>query len=246
MDPVPVPPMPSLTKTWHSAPYAAIDPTQPKLSSKGKTVVITGGATGIGAAIARAFAAAGASRIAIMSRTEKNLLAAKATIEATFPATKVLTPTADVSKEDQVDAAFDAVKKEFGTIDIMVSNSAFMATNTSLAAADVKDWWTTYETNVLGAMLVTRAFLRNKSEGAFLLNISSGVAHMPGMGHGISAYASSKSASTKLFEYVAVEEQGVHVVNVQPGIVDSELNRKSTIPGMDDGEFIVLLCTLFR
>jgi NADPH:quinone reductase-like Zn-dependent oxidoreductase len=80
MDPVPVPPMPSLTKTWHSAPYAAIDPTQPKLSAKGKTFVITGGATAIGAAIARAFAAAGASRIAIMSRTEKNLLAAKAVV----------------------------------------------------------------------------------------------------------------------------------------------------------------------
>ncbi len=66
---------------------------------------------------------------------------------------------------------------------------------------------------------------------------------MPAMPHGISAYASSKAAATKLFEYIGVEEgakRGLHVVNVQPGIVDSELNRKSSIPGADHGEYITL------
>ncbi len=70
----------SFTKIWHNQPYAAIDPTQPKLSAKGKFVVVTGGATGIGKAIAVAFAQAGAKTIAILARRLEKLEIAAAEI----------------------------------------------------------------------------------------------------------------------------------------------------------------------
>jgi FlaA1/EpsC-like NDP-sugar epimerase len=78
-------PFPPFTKVWHTEPYPAISPTRPELSVTGKSVLITGGGTGIGAAIAKAFAAAGSTQIAIVGRTEKTLLATKQELETLFP-----------------------------------------------------------------------------------------------------------------------------------------------------------------
>ena len=74
--------IPSLTEAWHNASYPAISPSNPALSVAGKTVFVTGGGVGIGFTTARAYAAAGASRIAISGRTEKTFLSAKGDIES--------------------------------------------------------------------------------------------------------------------------------------------------------------------
>lgn len=58
----------TVTKTDHRKPYPAIDPSKPSLSAAGKNVLVTGGATGIGFAIAREFAIAGAASIVIVGR----------------------------------------------------------------------------------------------------------------------------------------------------------------------------------
>jgi NAD(P)-dependent dehydrogenase (short-subunit alcohol dehydrogenase family) len=84
--------------------------------------------------------------------------------------------------------------------------------------------------------LVSRAFLRHAAKDAYLLNINAGISHMPAFPIGISAYAVGKAAAIKLFEYIAVENPGIHVVNVHPGIVESDVNRKSGLPGMDHGK----------
>ena len=62
------------TKTYHKATYPALDPTRPELSAKGKSIVITGGGTGIGAETAKYFAKAGASLIALLGRREEPLV----------------------------------------------------------------------------------------------------------------------------------------------------------------------------
>jgi hypothetical protein len=74
-------PFPSPTSTWHSNTYPSLAPSRPELSAKGKTVLITGGGTGIGAETARYFAQAGATRIAILGRREQPLLDTKTSIE---------------------------------------------------------------------------------------------------------------------------------------------------------------------
>jgi NAD(P)-dependent dehydrogenase (short-subunit alcohol dehydrogenase family) len=89
------------------------------------------------------------------------------------------------------------------------------------------------ETNVKGAFLVSRAFLRHAAKDAYLLSINTGIGHMPALPGGMSAYAASKAAAIKLFEYVALENPGIHVVNVHPGVVESDMNRKSGLPGLD-------------
>lgn len=80
--------MPSLTQVWRNASYPAIDPTKASLSVASKTVFVTGGGAGIGLATARAFAAAGASIVAISGRTEKTLRAAKGTSKLHTPELK--------------------------------------------------------------------------------------------------------------------------------------------------------------
>jgi NADPH:quinone reductase-like Zn-dependent oxidoreductase len=99
-------PFPSPTSTWHTKTYQSISPTRPELSAKGKTVVVTGGGTGIGAETARYFAEAGASRIAIFGRREQPLLDTKASIEHKFPDVEVFVASTDVTNKNEVDAAF--------------------------------------------------------------------------------------------------------------------------------------------
>jgi NAD(P)-dependent dehydrogenase (short-subunit alcohol dehydrogenase family) len=111
------------TKTYHKKAYPAIDPTRPELSAKGKTIVITGGGTGIGAETAVYFARAGASRIALLGRREQPLLDTKARIEAESPGTKILAIPTDVVKQSDVDAAFEKIASG-GKINVLVSNAA--------------------------------------------------------------------------------------------------------------------------
>jgi short-subunit dehydrogenase involved in D-alanine esterification of teichoic acids len=88
---------PSPTKTYHTSAYPAINPYLPSLSSEGKNVVITGGGSGIGSEITRAFAQSGAATIALLGRTENSLLKMEKEIEAEYKTTKVDAYVADIT-----------------------------------------------------------------------------------------------------------------------------------------------------
>ena len=181
-------------------------------------------------------AAAGARQIAIFGRRRNVLEATKAEIEKAYPSTHVATFAADVTKATEVDAAFDQIAHKFGKINVFVSNSGYLSTPNDVASSDIDDWWTSMDINVKGALFTARAFLRHAAKGAYLLNISSGIGHMPAIPLGTSAYAVSKAAAIKLFEYIAVENPDLYVVNIQPGVVKSDVNIKSGIPAQDDGK----------
>ncbi|RYP69138.1 hypothetical protein DL771_006232 [Monosporascus sp. 5C6A] len=215
--------------------YPAISPSRPELSAKGKTVVITGGGSGIGASIVKAFAAGGSTKIAIMSRTEKKLLATKHTIEEEFPGTEVLAVTADITNAKQVTDAFVKISQKFGKINVFVCNSAFLPVPRAVFSPDfdAEEWWAAFSTNVLGALYSVRGFIRHAAEGAHILHISTCVCHIPPMEAGPSAYSASKAAATKFFDHVAYENPGLNVVNVHPGLIESDMSRKSGHRGMD-------------
>ncbi|KAH6605420.1 short-chain dehydrogenase [Trichoderma cornu-damae] len=240
-------PFPSLTETWHSEPYPAISPTRPELSCAGRVVVVTGGGSGIGAAITRSFAQAGAEKIAIISRTQSRLDKAKAEIEAKNPRTKVLAIAADINNEAEISAAFAKVEETFGKIDVYVSNSAAISESSKVAEGDVAGWRRNFETNVFGAFLSFKAFHKHAAETAHIINVSSGVAHMPALPMGISAYASSKAAAIKLFQYIGLEYPQYNVVSIQPGVIATDLSNNSPITALDSvdlpGQFAVWLAS---
>ena len=137
---------PSFTKTWHDDTYPAIDPKKrPELAQKGKIVVITGGGTGIGRAIAQAFAAAGAAKVAILGRRDEMLQETKRIIEAKNSAVIITTHPTDITDPTAVKKA----AANIGRFDILVSNAAHLPTLQPLLDAPVEDWWRAFEVGAL-------------------------------------------------------------------------------------------------
>jgi NADP-dependent 3-hydroxy acid dehydrogenase YdfG len=114
--------MPSFTKIYRKASYPTIDPSRPDLSTKDKTVIVTGaGHGGIGEAAALALVQAGARKIALIGRTEATLSKTKTTIEQAFPDATVLIAVADVSKSESVGTVAHYIRTELGAWDIFAN-----------------------------------------------------------------------------------------------------------------------------
>jgi NAD(P)-dependent dehydrogenase (short-subunit alcohol dehydrogenase family) len=214
----------SFTKTWHTHPYAAISPKRTEVSAAGKNVIITGGGTGIGKAIAKAFAQAGAASVTILGRRLDRLQTSSAEISAAAgPSTQVLFEVADVSKFASIKAALDNIVAKTGKINVFVSNAGVMRKSGTVADFDEADVRYDYDINVFGAMNAIQAFLPHAAPGACLFNTSSCIGHV-GYMPGVWSYAGSKAAAIKMFEYVAAENPDLHVVSIHPGVVSTEIN----------------------
>ena len=139
-------PFPSLTETWHNKSYDAISPTQHALSVAGKTVIVTGGGRGIGPEIAKAFAAAGASHVVLIGRTQATLSQTAEAIEKEFPSVSVSTHAGDIADEDAMEKAAAAVKKW----DVLILNAGVLATDPQpVARSKVEDWWGIFEVGLV-------------------------------------------------------------------------------------------------
>jgi NADP-dependent 3-hydroxy acid dehydrogenase YdfG len=198
-------------------------------------VIITGGGTGIGAAAAKAFAQAGAAGIGIIGRRETILISSVAAISAVSSNTKVEYAIADLTDKRATDAAFKRLADSLGKIDIFISNAGWMSTVAPIIDSEDDDWWGSFEINIKGSFNALRAFLPYAAANATLLSINTAMATLPPM-PGFSAYAASKIASAKMHEYLQAEHPELRVVNVQPGVVKTNLGDKSGFPAMDDRE----------
>ena len=174
-------------------------------SLRGKRVLITGAARGIGAALAEKLAASGA-RLALVG-LEPEILAtvAERCGEGTFVG------DCDVSDFDQVTQAVDAAAEALGGIDVVVANAG-IAAGGPLRGQDIRSWERVIEINLIGVMYTDRAALPHleRSHG-YLLNIASSAAALraPGM----SAYCAAKAGVEALSDCLRVEAQpfGVQV-----------------------------------
>ncbi|OTB08786.1 hypothetical protein M426DRAFT_262216 [Hypoxylon sp. CI-4A] len=217
------PPFPSPTKLWHNKAQPSASPTRPELSAKGKSVLITGGGTtGIGGETARYFAQAGASRIALLGRREKPLDENKAYIESKYPGVEVITISADVTKEDEVDAAFAKFAGD-GKIDVLIHSAAVAGSTDNVTDADPKEFLDTVNINVAGSLYVSRAFVRHAAPEAVAVAINSWAAHLS-VTDGFAAYCVAKLAVYRLWDIVALSNPGLSIFHTQPGVVLTEMN----------------------
>jgi NAD(P)-dependent dehydrogenase (short-subunit alcohol dehydrogenase family) len=216
---------PSPVKTYHSDAYAAIDPSLPQLSTKGKNVVITGGGSGLGPFIARAFATSGASSITILGRTEQTLLETKTYLEKDFPHTKIFSIVTDIVSKPSVDTAFELIKSSVGLVHILVANAAVLPNIVPIAKSEADDWFNGFEVNVKGNYNLLKAFLPVAAVNAAVIDINAAVAHLPYI-PGSSSYHASKLASVKLFDYIHKEHPEFFVLNVNPGILKTQMSLK--------------------
>ncbi|EHK44579.1 uncharacterized protein TrAtP1_009138 [Trichoderma atroviride] len=227
----------SFTKTWHTKPYPEILPSRPELSASGKIVFITGGGSGIGKATAIAFAEAGARVIAIFGRRIERLQLAAEEISRANPkgTTTVVVESADVSQRHALEAAFTSAinKAGGGKIDIFVSNAGFLKPRAPLANYGEKETRESIEGNIIGSFNAIQAMVPLLAPKAKVLNISSGIAHINPL-PGFWPYAAFKLAIVKMFDFLQVEHPDLSVFNVQPGVVATDINEISGIPGQDE------------
>jgi NAD(P)-dependent dehydrogenase (short-subunit alcohol dehydrogenase family) len=237
---LPLPNLVSFTKTWHNKPYPFISPTRPELSAHGKNVVITGGGHGIGRAIGVAFAQANAKSVAIVGRNLERLETTAAAIRAANPSTVVLFEVADTTKRDSIDAALQSIVNKAGYIDIFAANAGILPVYGPVLGYPEEELLRSLMVNTLGAFNSIQAFLPLAAPGAKLFNTSSGIGHwQPNEAvTGDFAYSVAKAAAIKMFDYVAFENPGLHVVSFQPGIIATGINPDITI-GFDTGKLLI-------
>lgn len=176
----------------------------------GRRVLVTGGGSGIGRAVARAFATAGA-RVTVAGR---RLDALEETAQGFDMATRI----ADVTDEVQVAALFDA------PFDVVVANAGGGAAG-RLAKLSLDDWNRTLLVNLTGTFLTFRAALAGMGAGGRLIAMAS-TASLKG-GATIPAYAAAKHGVLGLVRSVALDVagRGITCNAVCPGFVDTDLGR---------------------
>jgi NAD(P)-dependent dehydrogenase (short-subunit alcohol dehydrogenase family) len=212
-------------------------PTRPELSAAGKSVVITGGGTGIGKAAAIAFAQAGAKSVSIVGRRVDRLQTAAAAIMEANPSTQVVMQTGDVTNRTSLEAAVSAIAAKIGTkIDIFLNNAGMLPEQAAVIEYPESEVRRSFEVNLMGSFNSLQVFTPLAAPGAKLLNIGSAISHWSPLPEvpGVWSYAAAKAAALKMMEYYAAENPDVHVVSIQPGIVGTEINPNIPV-GPDTG-----------
>lgn len=190
---------------------------------QGKKALVTGGARGIGGAIATAFAREGAD-VAVL---DLKIEAAEAKVAALTPfGVKTFAVAADVSDEGQVKAAVAATIAALGRIDILVNNAGIDTTSV-VADMDTAMWDEMMAVNLRSVFLCTRAVLKPMIERKFgrIINIASQLGHKgaPEMAH----YAAAKAGVIGFTKSLAYEvaRNGVTANAICPGPIETELYR---------------------
>jgi NAD(P)-dependent dehydrogenase (short-subunit alcohol dehydrogenase family) len=224
------------TKTWHKTIYPSLDPTRPELSAKGKTIVITGGGTGIGAEAAKYFAKAGASRVAILGRREQPLLDTKSAIEAEFPNVEIIAIAADITNNSEVQAAFEKVAAK-SKIDVLCSNAAKLGAMGPIASLGADEWLDGIFVNLRGNFNVAKAFLAHCAKDGVIIETNSSAAHLD-IAPGFSEYNVAKMATARFWQCLQFEHPELSVFSFQPGAVATDMNRQAGYkPDMDAADF---------
>ncbi|WP_328352839.1 SDR family oxidoreductase [Streptomyces sp. NBC_00445] len=178
--------------------------------------LITGGGSGIGAAVARQLLGAG-QRVAVTGRGEERL---RGFAQELGDPEGLLTISGNAGEYDQVRAAVEATIKEFGRLDTVVANAGF-ATHDSVAEGDPAGWTEMVLTNVLGPALLIRASIDalKETRGRIVL-VGSVAGFVPTPGN---IYGATKWAVTGLAENTRrqVTEWGVGVTLIAPGRVET-------------------------
>jgi 3-oxoacyl-[acyl-carrier protein] reductase len=197
----------------------------------GKVALVTGASKGIGAAIAKALAAAGAS--VVVNDASDKAGADKAVAAITKAGGKAAVVQADMSKAADVTRLFTEAKQAFGKLDILVNNAGVFKFS-SLDEVEPAEFHRQFDVNVLGPILASREAARHFGpEGGSIINVSS-VASTASFAGSV-VYAATKGALDAVTRVLAAElgPRGIRVNTLAPGMVETEGTHTAGFIGGD-------------
>lgn len=210
----------------------------------GKVAIVTGASKGIGAAIAKEYAANGASVVVNYSSSKED--ADKVVKEIIAKDGKAIAVQGSVANATDVKRIFEETKKAFGKLDILVNNAGVYKFGT-IEEVTEDEFHRQFNTNVLGILLTTREAVKYFSPaGGNIINVSSVVSTSPMPGTAI--YAATKGAVDTMTIGLARELAGrkIRVNNIAPGGVNTEGAQTLGMIGSDMEKHIVSQTPLGR
>lgn len=193
---------------------------------RSQVAVVIGGASGLGAATARALHAAG-YRVTVADTN----LAGATEVAAELDGVGV---TVDVTDEASVESLFADVVEREGAVDAVV-NTAGTSGFARVTDHDVAEWRAVLDVNLVGAMIVIKHAGRVLGQGGSLVSLTSLNARQPGAG--LSAYCAAKAGLSMLTQVAALElaPRGIRVNAIAPGLVITPLTEGiQLIPGVQE------------
>lgn len=156
-----------MTQTIHRDTYPAISSSRPELNQKGRTVLVTGGGTGIGLAISRSFIQASADIVIVIGRRSDILAAAKFALEEKAKTvgtnTKIITYACDVTNMIEVNALWKTLEAQGITVDVYVSNAAKFSEPKPIFELGADEVWSQVEVNAKGPLYFAEKFYCQQS-----------------------------------------------------------------------------------
>nr|WP_312509939.1 SDR family oxidoreductase [Pseudomonas luteola] len=222
MSDYPMPPMPAETQPYPG--YESQMNPRPDFGEqsykgsgrlKGKAALITGGDSGIGRAVALAFAREGADvAISYLSEDEDARETARLVTEAGRKA--ILIP-GDLSQRENCLAVVQKTVEAFGRIDVLVNNAAFQMTRQSLEEIPDEEWVHTFDVNITAMFRITQAAVKHMPKGGSIINTSSINADIAPPS--LLAYSATKGAIANFTAGLAqlLAEKGIRANSVAPG-----------------------------
>lgn len=197
-----------------------------------KVVWITGGGSGIGRALALAFADEGAA-VAVSGRREERLHEVVQQLESR--GVKGLAVRCDVADEASVAEAVQKVVRTLGGLDVAIANAGFSVAG-RIEKLSAADWRRQLDVNVIGAAMTARysiPHLRERKGRLVLIGSMSSMMSAPGLG----AYSASKYAVRAIGQTLAVELHGsdVSCTTIHPGFIESEIAQVDNQGRFDAG-----------
>jgi 3-oxoacyl-[acyl-carrier protein] reductase len=197
---------------------------------KGKVAVVTGASKGIGAAIAKALAAEGASVVVNYASSKSGADKVVAAIIAAGG--KGVAVGGDVSRAAEAQGIIDAAIKNYGRLDILVNNSGVYEF-APIEAITEEQFHKIFNINVLGLVLTTQAAVKHLGEGASIINIGSIVSRITPPNS--SVYTGTKGAVDAITGVLARElgPRKIRVNTLNPGMVETEGTHAAGFHGTD-------------
>ncbi len=196
----------------------------------GKVAVVTGASKGIGAAIAKALAAEGASVVVNYASSKEG---ADKVVDAIAKAGgQAVAVGGDVSKAAEAQGIIDAAIQRYGRLDVLVNNSG-VYTFSPIEQVTEAEFHRLFNTNVLGLLLVTQAAVKHLPEGGSIINIGSVVSRLTPPASSI--YTGTKGAVDAITGVLSRElgPRKIRVNALNPGIVETEGTTSAGFIGGD-------------